>query len=464
MIRFSQLLALVVTLTFGCGGGSSEQAPPHVIVISLDTLRADRIGCYAGESGTGARTPRLDAFAAAADRYVSCTSSSSWTLPSHASMFTGLYPFEHGTHGFRVEGMVDNAHPLHPDHDTLAEELQRAGYRTAGFVANTVYLAVRYGVAQGFDVYEVKRQPAAAVTDRVLAHLDDVNRAEPQFLFVNYMDMHRPYGGMSTEELLRLPAEERPDEMLEALCRRVMNDGEPAGELGERVLGMYDAALTGLDAEIGRLLDGIAERGMLENAVVIVTSDHGEAFGTHGIVEHAKDVYEPLVSVPLIVKAPGQTGGRVIEDRLGSSVDVPGLVAANLGGERGAALQESFPRQPGSHPLISEIHFARPRDIVLYTERFQHVRTAWRDGSFKLVSGGAAPELYDLAEDPGELRDLSDAEPQRLATMQLALERFLAANAYGGERLMPTSPTAHQLREAAEIGYGGPADGQEAQK
>lgn len=447
---------LFVALGSGCSRETeAPKAPPHVILISLDTLRADRIGCYAEEGATTAATPAMDAFAAAADRYVSCTATAPWTLPSHASMFTGLFPFEHGTHGFRVEEFVDNAYPLHHDHVTLAEGLQSAGYNTAGFVANTVYLAMRWGMGQGFDTYEVKRQPAAAVTDRVLRHLDAMASSKaPQFVFVNYMDMHRPYGGLTSEELHRMSDDERPDRLLEALCVQVMNEQQPPGALGERVLGLYDDALTQLDTEIGRLIDGLRERGMLENAVVIVTSDHGEAFGTHGLVEHGKDVYEPLVAVPLIVKAPGQTEGREVGDRLASLVDIPGLIARAIPGEPGGALRELFERIPGSHGLTAEIHYARPRDFLEYGARFQHVRTAWRDGRYKLIVGGAHDQLFDLETDPGELVNLLDEEPERVALMRRALERFLAEGAYDGERLEPTAANAHQLKEAGEIGYG----------
>lgn len=448
-------LALSASLT-GCGGdgaGSTEPLP-HVILISLDTLRADRIGCYAGAAGTGASTTALDAFAASADRYASCTASASWTLPSHASMFTGLFPFEHGTHGFRVDSFVDNAHPLHHEHVTLAEELQSSGYRTAGFAANTVYMAQRWGMGQGFDDYKVKRQPAAAVTDDVLQYLDARPPSKaPQFLFVNYMDMHRPYGSPSPEAEQRMAKEDRPSEMLEALCTQVMNDAQPPGALGERVLGFYDDALTGLDAEIGRLLSGLRERGLFDEAIVIVTSDHGEAFGTHQIVEHAKDVFESLVAVPLIVKAPQQSEGRVVDERLASHVDIPGLIARSIPGELGDILQERFQRTPGSHGVVAEIHFARPRDILLYTDRFQHERTAWRDGRFKLIIGGAALELFDLEADPGELVNLAETEPKRAALMQRSLERFLAKTAYRGERLTPIAANAFQLKEAAALGY-----------
>ncbi len=451
-------MGLVVLLTaWGCGDRSSSDSGsragplPHVILLSLDTLRADRIGCY----GSATPTPAIDALAAVADRYASCTATAPWTLPSHASMLTGLYPFEHGTHGFRVDEMVDNVHPLHPDHTTLAEELDRAGYDTAGFLANTVYLAPRWGLSQGFDTYLVKRQPAAAVTDRVLEHLDGKlgTSDAPQFLFINYMDMHRPYGSGTPEEILRLPPEQRPDAMLEKLCVRVMNEGEAPGELAETVLGMYDEALTTLDGEIGRLLEGLKERGLWDNAIVILTSDHGEAFGTHRVVEHGKDVYEPLVAVPLMIKYPGQVEGRTIDEKLSSLVDLPGLVAAALPGEVGEVLSASFPRVPGTHGVVSEIHFARPRDFKLYGERFQHERTSWRDGRFKLSVGGGKTELFDLEADPGETVNLAESESARAATMQRALERFLKAKPYQGERLEPMTPNEFELKEAAALGY-----------
>lgn len=441
----------VLVLGFLAACGVDEPPPPHVIVLSLDTVRADRLGCYGGEATT---TPCLDALAAGADRYRSCVAPAPWTLPSHASMFTGLFPFEHGTHGFRVEEYVDNAHPLHPDHLTLAEGMSAAGYATAALVANTVYLANRFGLSQGFETYEVRRQGAAAMTNRALALVDGRDDDRPVFLFVNYMDAHRPYGMRPQAELARLPAEEHPAQLLERLCEQVMLEGAAPGPLGDRVSALYDEGLQGLDREVGRLLEGLEERGLLDGAMVVVTSDHGEAFGEHGVVEHGKDLYEPLVSVPLIVKRPGQVKGDELEG-VASLVDIAGLIAKVVPGAAGRELRGDFGRVPGNHPVTTEVHFARPRELQLYGEQFQRERLALREGRYKLITGAGGLELYDLASDPGELEDLAGAESHQAEALKDRLGSFLDAGAYRGERLDPTPASGFEAAETRILGYGG---------
>lgn len=445
------LLALVA----GCGRGPEQpERPPCVLLVVLDTVRADRLGCYGGPAGA---TPSLDAFAAGADRYRACMATAPWTLPSHASMFTGLFPVEHGTHGFRVDEYVDNVHPLHPDHVTLAEELRGAGYDTAAFVGNRVYMTPRHGVDQGFDTYEVLGGVSGEVFDRALEHLDARGDDRPWFLFVNVMDAHRVYKAYSDAEFRDLPREESPDLLLDRLAEQVMGRGEAPGALGEKVLGLYDRAITRQDAELGRFLAGLAERGALDATVVVITSDHGESFGSHGAVEHAKELYEPLVGVPLVVRAPGQREGRVV-DRVGSGVDVPGLVARHVPGAAGEALAATFPRVPGNHPVLAEVHYARPRDLR-YGERFQRARTALREGDLKLVLGGDAPELYDLAADPAELVDLAGARPDDVLRMTRTVDAFAAEHRYRGERLAPRPLDGAQRRAMNSLGYGPSGDG-----
>ncbi|MEM9378678.1 MAG: sulfatase-like hydrolase/transferase [Planctomycetota bacterium] len=450
MSRVSTLSCVALAaLSASCGedGDGARAAPPPVVLISLDTVRADSLSIYGGPAGA---TPVLDAFAERATRYASCVSSAPWTLPSHASMFTGLYPSEHGAHTFLPgEGhRGDNVFALAPGFDTLAEALARLGYRTGGVVANAIYMRPMLGLGAGFESWDVRRDPGTRITDRALAWLDGLPGGDrPPFLFVNYMDAHRPYA--AGDAGVDAAAE------LDALIDAVMARGEAPGAQGERVRALHRNAVTRLDAEVGRLFDGLRERGLFERALVVVTSDHGEAFGGHGIVEHSKDVWEDLVRVPLIVKAPGQRDGAVREVRA-SSVDVPGIVAEALAAAGYPGLGSTFPRRPGGHPVRTENHYSRLPDLARYGDRFRRRRHAIYDGRWKLVVGSdGSTELYDVEADPEELLDLAASRADVTERLISGLERALAEAPYEGDRVLPGQLSAAQTRDMRVLGYGG---------
>ena len=432
--------ALVVALAVtGCG--RTPELPPTVILVSLDTVRADRWARVA--------TPAFDRLAARADRYAHGVASAPWTLPSHASMFTGLHPTEHGAVSFDVEVLEDNAHPLHPDHVTLAETLQSAGYRTAGFVANTVYLTARHGLDQGFDEWQVRRQRGDLVTRDALAWIDGQRGHEaPLFVFLNYMDAHRPYNARAAADGRQSVA--LLDELIERVIARGEGESEAVVKLRADLVALYDEALGNLDAALGALFDGLENRGLLDGALVIVTSDHGEAFGEHGLVEHSKDVREPLLRVPFVVKAPRQRIGRDVAQRV-SSVDVAGLVAAatDIGGAR-------YARLPGNHAVLAENRYSRPQDLLRFGARFRAVRQALYDGDLKLiVDSRGAVELYDLAADPGEATDLAAERPADALRLAGALEAELARSPWPGPFLKPGALDEAQRMELRALGYGG---------
>ena len=446
-------LVLHVTLSIvglaACGGPSAppEGVPPTVVLVSMDTVRADSLSAYGGPEGA---TPHLDRFAAGATRYVSSYSAAPWTMPSHASMFTGLFPFEHGAHSF-LPGpghRGDNVFALHPRFQTLAEGLAAEGYATCGVVSNTVYLRPGLGLDAGFQRWDVRRESGARVTARALEWLDSrAGGDRPAFLFVNYMDAHRPYATGDPEA--------DGHAALDGLIKRVMVSNEPAGDAGLEVRALHQRAVSRLDTEVGALLEGLRTRGLLEDALVIITSDHGEAFGAHSLVEHSKDVYEDLVKVPLLVKAPGQTAGRVATERA-SSVDVPGLVAGALESSGFPVLARSFTRAPGNHPVVVENYYSRLRDLERFGDRFRRRRVAIYEGSRKFIlDSAAAPELYDLAVDPAELDDLAERDAASVADMARSLEVLLSAGAFQGQRALPDQLTRQQADEMSELGYGG---------
>jgi len=184
--RWAAALLLALPFLQGC----ADPGPPNVLLITLDTVRADHLSSYGYAKPI---SPQLDTFARRATRYAVCFATSPWTVPSHASLFTGLHPFEHGAHSFEPrDKRRGNVWPLHDNHETLAEVFREEGYDTAGIVANQVYLNSNLNLQQGFDQWEVKRERSAAVNRRVFEWLEE-REGRPFFLFVNYLDAHRPY-------------------------------------------------------------------------------------------------------------------------------------------------------------------------------------------------------------------------------------------------------------------------------
>ena len=451
MFRLRTSTAAAFTLVLAGAGtscdasGPRETIPPTIILITLDTVRADNLGVYGAPAGA---TPTLDGLSASADRYESCVSAAPWTMPTHASLFTGLMPFEHGAHTFLPgEGHKgDNVFALHGRFETLAEALGARGYRTGGVIANAVYLRPGLGLEQGFLDWDVHRTPAAKVTERALQWLDDNDAAErPAFLFVNYMDAHRPYATGDRSD--------QPAEKLDGLIDAVMLDGKSADGLASDVRGLHQKAVTRLDAELAALFEGLKARGMYEGSMIVLTSDHGEAFGAHGIVEHSKDVYEDLVRVPLIVKHPGQVEGAVLGTRA-SSVHVPGLIARALAGTEAASLRGVFPRTPGG-AVMSMNYYSRTRDLERFGDRFKRKRTALYSGNLKLIAGSdESVELYDLAVDPRETTNLAESRPNDLARMIGELNAALASSdAFEGERAVPGALSPQQAQDMRWLGY-----------
>ena len=258
-------------------GAPAAADPPSIVLFTLDTTRADHLGCYGFAK---ARTPRLDELAAAGTRFSLARTTCPLTLPAHSSILTGLEPFRHGVR--------DNAgYRLSAGNATLAELLSAAGYETAGFVA-AVVLGRASGIAQGFATFEEPRRgnvpervyPSIRATDVnawVFEWLAARDRSKPFFLWIHYYDAHSPY--------------------------------EPSSQYAMGAASPYDGEISAEDAAVGEVLDRLADERDAGRLLTIVTSDHGEGLGFRGEETHAIYVYEPLVHVPLIVRWPAKGGG-----------------------------------------------------------------------------------------------------------------------------------------------------------
>ena len=432
-VRFASLAICGFSLS-GCGGDSEPggvrrqpDAGRNLLLITLDTLRADRLGSYGYAAG---ETPHLDALAARGLRFERATTVMPLTLPAHASLMTGTFP---AYHGVRDNG----GFYLGEEALTLAESLSLAGFRTGGFVGAFV-LDSRWGIAQGFERFyddfdltefndapgmDAIQRPGSVVVDQALAWLSALPRDEPFFVWVHLYDPHTPYAAPEPYRS-RFPATRS---------------------------GAYDAEIAATDAQVGRLLAALEASGQDEETLVVVASDHGEMLGEHGEVTHGFFIYEAAVRIPLLLAGPGVPAAEIADPvRL---VDVMPTVLGLLGLPPPAAVQgvDLMPLTRGERlRLVAHSESWFPRYHYGWSE-LQSIQ----QGNYKLI---AAPrrELYDLERDPQELDNLADRQPDRADRLEDALERLLGeigAGGTGGQGPQPVDPeTAERLRALGYLG------------
>jgi len=305
-LRFLLLSSLITVMLAGC----SPSEPPNVILITLDTLRADHIGAYGYDRST---LPQLEAFMADAVRFEAAESVTPLTAPSHATMMTGLYPAAHGA--------TQNGFVLTDDKLTLAEVLSEAGYRTGAFVAAQPAVGKSTGFPQGFDEFEdgnVKRRSAPDVMDDALAFLGSDDPA-PFFMWAHFYDIHCPYSTPKTFPVtfsLGIPSRIRT---IGACDDDLLIDGLDDDDVA-LIRARYDEGISFVDLHLQRLWDHLAAAGLAENTVVIVTSDHGEELHEQGNFGHNYTVNEWETHIPLWIRMPGGGGPATVAEPV-STVD-----------------------------------------------------------------------------------------------------------------------------------------------
>jgi arylsulfatase A-like enzyme len=374
-------------------------------------MRADHLGCYGYPRNT---SPHIDALAETATLYSRAVASAPWTVPTHASLFTGKYAFEHGAHTFEVpppddpSTTVNNVNPLHARFPTLAEVFNEEGYKTAAFVTNEAFLGTRWQLDQGFDIYLVTTEYAASLNRRIFSWLG-ANKDRQFFLFINYMDTHRPYNTTPRPGLLPTPVVQDGGELLDQLYGAVMPGVGPLPhELMQRVVDQYDTAVANVDEAVGALVKQLKKLRLYNNTVIVLTSDHGEFLGEHHLVEHSKDVYEEVLRVPLIIKNPRQRDQQVVE-QMTSSTDIPNLIFSKFPFEHAARYMKKFPDAPGNHSVIAENYYTRSKDLFhpVWGHRFNRVRSVIYEWPYKYIhSSDGKHELYNIEDDPAETDNL----------------------------------------------------------
>ena len=426
--------ALAVAVSAGlllCLGGCRHHEPEpataaprdaNVLLITLDTTRADHLSCY---NPRGARTPHLDSLAARGVLFLHATAQVPLTLPSHACIMTGAYPT---VHKLRDMGgfVLDKSHP------TIASLTQAAGFFTAAFVGSRV-VAKHFGLSHGFDTYDddmgaekeegklpgvFPERRASVVTDRALAWLKQ-NAHQKFFLWAHYYDPHAPYD-------------------------------PPEPYKHQYVKSLYDGEIAYTDEQVGRLLEGLDQLALTSRTLVIVVGDHGESLGEHGEATHGIFLYDATLHVPLIVAGPELPRGKVIDDQV-RSIDLHPTVMEFLrlpssSEAQGVSLWPLM--QQGTH-VRSNYSYGEtlyPRTYMGWSEL-----RAMRTDGWKFILA-PHPELYDLHRDPGELQNLIANHPAEADQLQKLI--WKVAGTQGKTENVTTVPVDEQTRRELEsLGY-----------
>lgn len=481
-------------LAVGCAPAPQR---PNIVWVVWDTARADHLSLYGYDKPT---TPFLDQWARDARVFEDCTSASSWTVPSHASMFTGLLPAEHGAqheHEYLDEELT-----------TIAELLRASGYQTFAWTANP-HLSDEENFLQGFDVRKhpwdedqierarsILQRKLGAHVPKQLAQRQERNESAPWivkaagelgretwldwlkqrdserpfFAFFNYMEAHRPLiPPRALRERMMLPAD------VEASFETEIDWTETWGycfglqEIDARELelskGTYDAALLELDGLFAELMRSLDEQGLTEDTLVVLTSDHGEHLGEHHLLDHQYSLSQILIHVPLVVRFPGKlAAGRDARpvmslDLFPTLLELAGVEAPPAGVGFARSLLDPASRRarladysaPYARPLQSMRNAHPEHDIA----RFERGQFTLIDAPWKLVQeiGGPA-RLYDVSKDPGELHDLALEQPEVRKRLAKDLAGVIARlRPLGDQDGTPHERSPALLEMLRELGY-----------
>ena len=394
----------------------------NLLVVSIDTLRADHVGCLGYSRPT---TPNLDSLARESVVFENCISQSPWTLPSHASLFTGLVPSQHGVQNLNQK-LTESA-------VTLAELMRKQRYCTMG-VGSFDYLFPKYGLTQGFDeFYFHYPQRAHQVSRRALTFLKR-HRGNPFFLFLHYFDPHDPYDAPAKYKRIFLPHSE-PLAISDA-CKSPMTtfasgSARPTAQQLATTIMLYDAEIRFVDEQLGFVFDRLKKLGVWDNTMIVITSDHGEEFEEHGSFGHGLRLYDELIRVPLIIKFPHQEfAGMRVEAQV-RLIDVLPTIADCIGLPLGTR-----PAGTSLLPLLTGNTDSVPRFAICETVARGTHRFCLRSRTLKYISPSlyefkgtefSFPErLFDLLDDPEESENLAPIEPELVSQLRRAAQERIA--------------------------------------
>ncbi|MBN1593877.1 MAG: sulfatase, partial [Candidatus Coatesbacteria bacterium] len=406
----------------------------NLILISIDTVRADHVSCYGYEKET---TPHLDALAQDSILFEQAITPAPWTLPAHASLFTGLTPSQHGVQNFH-QTLSDAAL-------TLAEVLRKESFLTMG-VASFEYLFPDFGLAQGFDRYYFQYPlRAEKVVEKAVDMLDDAN-GKRFFMFLHFFDPHDPYSPPAPYDTVFAPSEGAVKVGKEHRCpvKNFIGQGRRPTDFDiEAAISLYDGEIRFVDEQLSFLFEKLKAIGIWSNTMVIVTSDHGEEFWDHGSLSHGFRLFEEQIHVPLIVKLPHfRDAGVRIARQVGLIDIMPTVLSeleiqADLGGQGRSLLI-----QPDTGPSFDDFYISETaahgmKRLCLRSEILKYISPNCYN--YKGLSFRSNELLYDLRNDPNETESLIGPEPDLARSLRRqAFEEMFALKSPGWRILFST--------------------------
>lgn len=439
-------LLLLLLLLPGCG---MEKEPPSMVIIMIDTLRADHLSCYGFSREI---SPNIDGASLEGTTFTQAAAVSPKTGPSVAGILTGRYPDEQGVHG--------NCDPLPDSASLVSEILREEGYETGAVIANPV-AGSAYGFEQGYDHFypdfsklekELSKTcdapeggtgiKANRVTDEALSWVS--KRSGPFFLYVHYMDPHTPYLPPFAWRDRMLAGRKPVDEDILRDLKFTKLSLTP--DEVDRIKAYYEGEIAFMDHEVGRLLDGLPK-----DTLVVITADHGEGFMEHGMLLHGNSLYQELLHVPLIIKGPGLPGKTMVKDTvsqvdiLPTLLDLAGIPKRDaLSGRSLKSFLSKKPSRDDARILISTMRFRRG----------EYNLTAARQGPWKLVRSERTGEavLYNLFDDPLERSDCSSTNKEIVTVLSKAI-LYRKNRIIHPKRIKAPEWEKERLEHLRELGY-----------
>jgi len=453
LLLTASLVVLAVAIAFAFYRSGRRATPRHnVLLITLDTTRADHLGCYGGPHSV---SPRIDRLAAGGVLFENTYTTAAVTPVSHASILTGQYPY---THGLRVlHGLGNNRLP--DSAVTLAEIFKDAGYQTAAFVSSFP-AGSRFGLGQGFDTFdeEFLQQPV----DQIVDSSGTVNAEQSQRRADATTDLALEWlGGGSGHFFLWVHYNDPHDVQIVPPLQFLQQFPPPSGTRAEQLREVYDVEIQYMDQQIGRVLDAMEGAGRLEDTVVVIVSDHGQGLGDHNWWTHGI-LYEEQIKAPLIIRAPGVPAGRRVQylvrtiDIAPTIIDLIGLGAQRHASMDGASLVPMLKGEgadPGYTAYADSVNMLTYGSEAGTFDQKNDMLFAVTDGRWKYILHMIREnesELYDLKEDPHELRNLYADRPGELERLRKNLQarRFEPRGERG-----PGALSDEDLERLRSLGY-----------